>query len=140
MPSDDEWVEPQPRAVICDHDAEARATLEKYLGMGTLPANKTVDDGIQYVKERLRGDDLGRPRLFIMKGCTVEEDLKMAAAGRPTSTAQEALSYVWKPPTKAKPDGQPKDEPEKENDHGMDAMRYLVIERSFGAVTTRMLD
>jgi hypothetical protein len=37
-----QWREPQPRAVICDHDAEDRATLEKHLGLGTSAAHKSV--------------------------------------------------------------------------------------------------
>ena len=53
-----EWTEPRPRAIICDHDAEDRATLERYLGMSTTPAKKTKTRGIQAVdmRWRMQGD------------------------------------------------------------------------------------
>lgn len=58
------WREPRPRAIICDHDAEDRATLERHLGLSTTKAHKTVSDGIQAVESRLRPAGDGRPRLF----------------------------------------------------------------------------
>jgi phage terminase large subunit len=133
-----QWIEPKPRLVICDHDAEGRATLERYLGTGSYPADKNVAEGIQYVQQRLKVEGPNTPRLFFLKGATIERDPVMEDQGRPTATQDELLSYIWaKPPkTVEKP---PKDEPEKENDHGADTMRYVVMERSYGAVQTRMV-
>jgi phage terminase large subunit len=51
---DGTWREPKPRAIVCDHDAEDRATLERHLGMSTVAAPKTISDGIQAVQARLR--------------------------------------------------------------------------------------
>lgn len=58
------WIEPKPRAIICDHQASDRATLERHLGLSTVPANKTVSAGIQAVQSRLRAAGDGKPRLF----------------------------------------------------------------------------
>jgi hypothetical protein len=123
-----EWTEPRPRAIICDHDAEDRATLERHLGMGTSAAKKTVKDGIQAVQSRLRPAGDGRPRFFICRDALVERDPDLDDAKKPCSTAEEIVGYVWD----AQPGKPPKETPVKENDHGMDAGRYIVAERDLG--------
>lgn len=123
------WIEPRPRAIICDHDAEDRATLERHLGMGTVPAKKAVTTGIEAVQARLRVAGDGLPRVFLLRDALVERDPALVEAGLPTCTKEEATGYVWEP---AK-DGRPtKEEPKDDNDHGMDAMRYMVAERDLG--------
>lgn len=126
---DGRWIEPRPRAVICDHDAEDRATLERYLGMSTVAAKKSVSPGVQAVQLRLRKAGDGKPRIFIVRDCLVERDPALKEAGLPTCTVEEITGYVW-----AKgPDGKPaKEQPEKKNDHGMDTKRYVVAERDMG--------
>jgi phage terminase large subunit len=119
------WREPQPRTIICDHDAEDRATLERHLGMGTSPAKKTVSDGIQAVQARLRVQANGKPRIHVLRGALVETDKELAAAKKPTSTVEEISGYVW-PDEGKNPDK--RENPVKEDDHGMDAMRYMVAE------------
>ncbi|MFD6113607.1 phage terminase large subunit [Streptomyces yangpuensis] len=128
---DGNWTEPRPRAVICDHDAEDRATLEKHLGMGTEPAKKTVSDGIQATQSRFKTQADGRPRLFLVQGALVEVDPDLDAAKKPTCTEEEITGYVWA----VKPGGDLKEEPLKEHDHGMDAMRYMVAQRDVAAQT-----
>lgn len=118
----------RPRAVICDHDAEDRATLDRHLGIGTSPAKKTVSDGIQAVQSRLKVQADGKPRLFIMRDAVVKRDQMLAEAHRPTCTEEEFTSYVWA----VKPGGELKEEPVKEMDDGMDALRYMVAERDLG--------
>lgn len=122
-----QWREPLPRAVICDHDAEDRATLEKHLGMGTVAAKKTVSDGIQAVQSRLKVQDDGKPRVFLVRGALVERDPELEAAKKPTSTEEEITGYVWA--VKPGAAGGLKEEPVKQDDHGMDAMRYVVAQR-----------
>ena len=73
----------RPRAVICDHDAEDRATLERHLGMGTSPAKKTVSDGIQAVQSRLKAKADGKPRLFVLQDAVVKRDPKLVEAHHP---------------------------------------------------------
>lgn len=116
--------EPAPQAVICDHDAEDRATLERHLGMVTTAAKKTVSDGIQAVQTRLRRAGDEKPRLFVMRDAVIERDQALADAGRPTSTAEEMSGYVWA--VKPGAAGGLKEQPLKENDHGADALRYVV--------------
>ncbi|HEX7060682.1 MAG TPA: phage terminase large subunit [Woeseiaceae bacterium] len=126
-PDDWEWIEPRPQAVICDHDAEGRAQLEEYLGMATRPANKdvAVSEGIQLVEQRLVPAGDGRPRLALMRDSLVERDPDLEDSGLPMCTVEEIVGYVWD----IRPDKPPKEDPVKENDHGMDAMRYMVVER-----------
>jgi phage terminase large subunit len=61
----------------------------------------------------------------------VSVDETLEAKKRPISTAQEFLGYAW---VKAQ-DGKPNKElPNKIDDHGMDAMRYLVTYADQGVV------
>ncbi|MBI4916862.1 MAG: terminase [Acidobacteria bacterium] len=111
-------------ADVCDHDAEGRATLEKYLGIRTTAARKDVLSGIEAVKSRLRPAGDGKPRMFFLVDSLVERDPSLVAAHLPVCTEEEMGVYVWA----LGPDGRPrvKEAPVKENDHGLDATRYLV--------------
>lgn len=113
--------EPRPTAIITDHDAEDRATFERKTGYRTVPAHKTVSDGIQAVAERLRPVN-GRPRLLFMRDALVEPDPELMDRKLPTCTEQEFPIYIWNT-TSGRKRGE---EPTKENDHGMDTCRYLV--------------
>jgi len=124
-----EWHEPRPRGVICDHDAEDRATLERHLGMSTSAAHKTVKDGIQAFQARLRPAGDGKPRIFFCKDALVERDQELAEAKKPTCTTEELVGYVWD----SSPGKPPKETPVKQDDHGCDAARYIVAERDLGA-------
>jgi len=117
----EDWMEPRPFAIICDHDAEDRATLERHLGMATVPAKKTVSDGIQAVQQRLRVQPDGKPRLFIFRNSVVERDRELSQYKVPTCTADEIPSYVWA-------DHKTKEQPVKEYDDGNDALRYLCAQ------------
>lgn len=126
------WKEPKPRAIACDHQASDRATLEKHLGMGTVPANKTfkvnnmsaVGTGIQLCQSRIRPAGDGRPRLFVLRDSVHVIDRERQEAGLPVCTADEFSSYVWADTSK--------EQPVKELDDGMDSMRYIVVERDAG--------
>src|SRR5581483_1099117 len=122
------WTEPRPRAVICDHDAQGRATLEKHLGMSTTKAHKTVSEGIQAFQARLKVAGDGLPRVGFMRDSVVERDPALVEAKKPTYTAEEIPGYVWA----VRPGGQVKEEPVKEMDDGCDTARYMVAERDLG--------
>lgn len=112
--------EPPFAAVICDHDAEGRATLEKYLGVATTPAIKAAGNkkpGLQAVQARLRAAGDGKPRLFLLRDSIDERDPELEERKAPCCTEEEFDAYVWDPK---------REEPIKKNDHGMDALRYLV--------------
>lgn len=123
-----EWRYPKPRAIVCDHDAEDRATLERELGMGTVAAWKSVSDGIQAVQKRLRVQDDGKPRLFVLRDSLVSRDAALAERGKPVCFSQEKEGYVWKLPPRASAgqERNPPDEPNKEDDHSMDTERYVI--------------
>lgn len=120
--TDGKWDEPKPRAVYCDHDAEGRAQLHKHLGIKTTAAHKKVSEGIQSVQARLRPAGDGKPRLFLLRDSLIEVDEELRDAARPTWSGEEVSSYVWD----TSPNKPPKETPVKDNDHGMDAMRYMV--------------
>ena len=122
--------QPRPRAIVTDHDAEDRATLERGLGMGTQAAHKTVSDGIQAFGARLKEQPDGRPRLFVFRDALLERDSEMDAQSLPIGLAEEVSGYVWA----VKPGNQTglKEEPVKANDHSMDAARYMVAARDLG--------
>jgi phage terminase large subunit len=85
----------------------AAASLIAALRMAGLPANPhkgRVKDGIAKVQERLAVQGDGLPRLTVDPSCV--------------NTINEFESYVWKPE---------RDEPVKENDHSMDALRYVTV-------------
>lgn len=109
-------------AVIADHDAEGRATLERHW-VSTLAADKTdMEGGIQFVRARLQPAKDGKPRLFILADALVERDEELAAARKPVRTLDEFEVYQYPRDATGRA---VKEAPLKENDHGMDAMRYL---------------
>lgn len=114
--------EPQPSYIVCDHDANARTDLTRVVGVGTVPAVKDVTRGIEAVQRRLRRNEVdGLPRLFILKNSRVDRDQALVEAKKPTSTEEELPGYVWD-------SKESKEAPVKENDHGCDALRYMVAQ------------
>jgi PBSX family phage terminase large subunit len=128
------------RAIVCDHDAEDRATLERHLTCrcdgrlelpvtcGTTPAKKDVSPGLQAVAQRLKAAGDGRPRLRLVRDGLIARDPHLDERKLPCSTEEEIEGYVWDTAVpKLNPDGSArKEEPLKLNDHGCDAMRYMV--------------
>lgn len=109
-------------ATLADHDAEDRATMARH-GVTTTAADKSVKDGIQAVKERLKVQPDGKPRLYFVRGALVEADPLLEDESKPTCTEQEIIAYAWQ---KGQDGKAVKEEPVKLNDHGMDGMRYMV--------------
>lgn len=117
--------EPLPREIICDHDAEDRATLERHLGLYVTPAHKGVSDGIQAVASRFKGAGDGKPRIMIFRDCVVSRDRDLMDAKQPTALEEEPETYIWDTRQGMKKGEQPI----KESDDGLDALRYLVAAR-----------
>jgi len=118
------WLEPQPVAVVCDHDAEGRVVLERELGVSTQAAHKSVLEGIDSVQARMKDAGDGKARVYLVANSLVELDEELKESGKPSCTVEEIPGYVWK--------SNEKDEPLKADDHGCDAMRYAVADRDFG--------
>ncbi len=113
------------QATVADHDREDRETMHN-AGILTVPAFKAVIPGIEAVQERLIVRADGKPRLFFFADSHAlwdGRDDALAEEGKPTSTLEEIESYRWAKATEGKAT---KEEPVKLNDHGCDAMRYLV--------------
>jgi hypothetical protein len=72
------------------------------------------------VQSRIKIQGDGKPRLFILRSALVEVDEDLLDAKKPTCTREEIAAYSWKDKSK-------KEEPVKEDDHGMDTMRYAVM-------------
>lgn len=131
------WKEPRPNVIVCDHDAEGRAVLERELGMSCEPAWKSVLEGIDAVQVRINtvnkeGERIpNQPRIFFLRDAVVEKDRELEETGQPTSTLDEIPGYVWRVKKKHGASS-PEDEPNKEQDDGCDAMRYVVADRDFG--------
>lgn len=114
------------QAVICDWDAEDRATLENLTGWETVDADKRKSVGIELVQERLKVQGNSRPRIMFSRDALVEEDELLKERYAPTSTIDEFPSYVWRELRAGKEMSSRDEEPVKKNDDGMDAMRYMV--------------
>lgn len=112
----------RPSAVITDHDAEGRATFERALELSTVAAHKSVLEGIEAVKERLKPAADGKPRLILCRDALTEPDQALIDNRKPYCTQQELLEYTWD-------NGKTREAPRKENDHGLDALRYVVAYR-----------
>lgn len=116
--SEGEYIE----ATIADHDAEDRATMAKH-GINTIAANKDVSTGIQAVKARLKVQDDGKPRMYLVRGALVEIDTLLDSVKKPLCFEDEIPGYAWQKTKDGKPD---KEQPVKIDDHACDAARYLV--------------
>jgi phage terminase large subunit len=109
-----------PQAIVCDHDAEGRATLQKHLGVGTIAATKSVSPGLQAVMKRLAVAEDGKPRIFFLRDSALARDPKLQSAKEPTATEEEFELYLWQ-------EGVKDSVPVKQHDHGLDALRYLCM-------------
>ena len=76
-------------------------------GLAAAKADNSVMPGINVVKAALKVKGDGRPSLYIHRSCV--------------NTISELESYCWK-----KKQGEFTDQPEKQNDHAMDALRYAL--------------
>lgn len=106
-------------ATVCDHDAEDRATLAEN-SIPNVAARKAVSVGIDAVKERLKVAGDKKPRVYFLHDSLVEVDQGLREAHKPTCTEDEFPSYVWS-------NSKTKEQPAKQDDHGMDATRYAVM-------------
>ena len=95
-------------ATWADHDAQDRFELAAK-GIATLPAKKDIRLGIEVVQAALKVQDNGRPRLTIEPDCV--------------NLIREMVGYRWREGTETR---DPRDEPEKQDDHAVDALRYAL--------------
>lgn len=108
---------------VADHDAEDRATLRE-CRIPSVAAIKDISRGIQAVQERLKIQGDGKPRLYVFRDCLIDRDEGLAEAKQPTSILDEFDCYVW---TKGQDGKANKESPVDDNNHALDALRYLVM-------------
>ena len=108
----------RPDVFIVDPSAAGLIAEMRSIGLRVNEATNDVMPGIQAVKARLAVAGDGHPRLTVGPQCA--------------NLLAEFESYVWKEGRAGM-----KDEPEKVNDHALDALRYVVMALNRGpSVTT----
>jgi phage terminase large subunit len=114
---------------VADHDAEDRATLDEN-GISTIAAKKEISVGIEKVQDRLKVQPDGKSRLCIVEDACMEYDPELYREYpgdlHPCCTEHEFPVYTW---PEQKEDKVNKEVPVDLNNHGMDAARYIVMER-----------
>lgn len=95
----------KPEHVAVDAAAAGLIADLRDAGIAAQPRKGRVLDGITAVQAVLKVQGDGKPRLTVAPECT--------------NVINEFESYVWR---------EGKDEPAKENDHAMDALRYYVVD------------
>jgi len=113
-------------AFICDPSEPAYINKFRTKGLYAIKADNAVLPGINAVKARLAQD-----RLFVVRDNLRYTDEVLRAERKPYRVEDEFLGYVWS-------NKQAKEQPIKEDDHGLDAARYaaLYIDRPRGKLFT----
>lgn len=114
----------RPEVFVCDPSEPEHIAEFRTAGIKAVKANNAILIGIQKIADRLAPAGDGKPRIFFFRDALVEMDTRLDDVNRPTSTIQEFPGYVWQKSADGKP---VKEQPVKDNDHGMDAMRYAVM-------------
>ncbi len=120
----DTGAEPDPVAIVADHDPENVATFQEYAKLSVTMADKSdKGDGIEAVQRRFDLANDGRPRLYLAAETLCHEpDELLVDAGKPTCLRDELGAYCWD----TKNPNRIKDEPVKVGDHHCDLLRYVV--------------
>ncbi len=105
-----------PATVICDHNKDGQMILERHLGIGTTPARKKIERGIELVKSRLKPSGDGIPRLLVCRDSLVERCPHLDESKRPVCLEEEMDAYIMNPS---------KDMPVDRDNHALDCLRYL---------------
>lgn len=101
------------QAIICDHDADGRAELNKH-GIKTRPAIKKRIAGQQRVHDLIAND-----KMYYFKNSLVEEDIELKMHKLPIRTEDEYGFYTWA--------NKDKEDMITKYDHGQDTSRYAVL-------------
>lgn len=118
-----------PRAVICDHDAEGRATFERHSGFLTIAAYKTISAGVEAVQKRFspNWNDSGGPGMYFVHDALLHKpDPDLVDESSPTCTEEELEGYVWDVKNNEKANSRKDEIPIDKDNHGCDDVRYLA--------------
>ena len=110
---------------VIDSDLDKQMLLRKHAGIPAVVTEKnaySVEDGIHLIADGLRKAVEGkRGGLYFSKGLRLNADPYLVREKKPLSVVDEMRLYVVNPDT---------DKPLKENDHGIDALRYFFLHRA----------
>jgi len=110
-----EWYnKTHPQGVVVDASAAGLIAALRAVNVPAMGHKGRVQDGISKVQNLLAIAGDGRPRLTVDPACV--------------QTIAELESYCWK---------EGRDEPEKQNDHAMDTIRYIVDSVGSGIITSQ---
>jgi phage terminase large subunit len=108
-------------SVACDPSEPAYIEDYRRAGFNAVAAFNRVRPGIDAVEERLSIAGDGRPRLFIVRDSLAHlADPYLTLKHKPECVQDEFYGYTWQ-------DTDKKEIPVKEDDHGMDMIRYGVV-------------
>lgn len=117
------------RLSAADHDAEGVATLSES-GVETEHAIKEREIGIQTVYQLIQPYEIEsgvrRAKLYFVKDALMEVDGELEPAGKPKQTFEEIPVYRYRPAPKEGSIRGQSEEPQDQNDHGCDALRYAL--------------
>lgn len=131
------------QVTVTDHDIEGRDDLESHLGHSaaqcrvagingpaswTTAATKDVLPGIERVSQRMKRAGDGDPRIFVFRNALVERDPLLVDAKRPCGLLDEMPRYVWRKVQSQSAGEVLLEEPLKQFDHSLDALRYMVMQ------------
>jgi len=101
--------------VVCDPSQPEYIRAYRDAGVNAIPAFNEVQPGIDAVADRLHHP----ASLFIVRDSLRWQDQALKRDKRPYKTEDEFIGYVWA-------DKAGKEQPVKEDDHGLDMTRYAV--------------
>lgn len=120
-------------ATYSDHDRQERV-LYGARGISTARAAKDIRAGIETVRS-LMSTRAGRPALQVVRGSLMERDPVLAEKRRPTCLEEEVVRYRWRTSKENREAGRTRDLPVDQDNHGLDAMRYVHHSRAvYGVV------
>lgn len=105
-------------AIACGPDQPAYIDLYKKAGLPAVSADNSVLPGINAIQQRLKPAE---PRLFVVRDGLRYPDQELIDGRRPHKVEDEFPSYVWS-------DKSTKEIPVKEEDDGLDMLRYLTMQ------------
>lgn len=123
---------------VCDPSEPGYIQQFRNVGLSVVEAFNDISLGINNVQQRLGAGPDKRTRIVFLRDALVERDEELASKHKPTCAEEEIEAYVW--PKGA--DGKAlKEVPMDDNNHAMDAMRYVAAHvDNIGATSGKLLN
>lgn len=119
---------------VCDPSEPAYIEAFIQAGLRAVPATNAILPGITAVQERLAIQADGRARYYVLADANKQFDPALLDAKLPTGFLDEIDAYVW-PQTAGR-----KERPVDDNNHAMDATRYVVMHVDGGGTGFEAID